>query len=298
MNVPSEAISRTVRGRTSERWNRRSGSASAQVASRASSAIAYLRGSAARAASPAPDRTAVVIVSLTPGRELSLADAVTLANAVCGFAAVAIATRAWQSSSAGLSDHQVLAAAALIVAGGLLDSVDGAVARWRGGSALGEHLELMSDVVTFGLATSTLFAVDAASYGSPWSGLALVVACGYLLAVLLRLARYASAPERGLTGLPSPPSAMAAVSVIVLHPPPAVALGAFLTLIGLMLARFAFPRISVVTAPLMAGWWTLAALAAFGVLPAWTVAAFTLTAIAALLLSCLVPSRQRPRPDG
>src|SRR5947207_2814138 len=129
--------------------------------------------------------------------EVSLADVVTTGNAVCGFLAIAVAARLWAGAPGGglrLTDRDLVLAGGLIVLGGLLDSVDGAVARWRGGSALGEHLELMSDIVTFGLAPAILFAVDAASYGDPWAGLALVVAAGYAVAVLLRLARYASAP--------------------------------------------------------------------------------------------------------
>lgn len=229
--------------------------------------------------------------------DISLADLVTTANAVCGFLAIAIAARVWTGSPGGgdpgISDHDLILAAALIVMGGLLDSVDGAVARWRGASALGGHLELMADVVTFGVAPSVLFAVDAMSYGSPWAGLALIVAGGYAVAVLLRLARYAAGPDegdgRGLQGLPSPPSAMAAVSLVVLHPPAPVALAAIAALSILMIGSFPFPRITQVTAPLMGVWWALAATVAVGLLPPWPVAAFTLAAISGLLL--VVPAR-------
>jgi CDP-diacylglycerol--serine O-phosphatidyltransferase len=230
-------------------------------------------------------------------RSVSLADAVTLANALCGFAAIVVAARAWTDAPADgprLSSGQLVLAAALIVAGGLLDTVDGAVARRRGGSPLGEHLEEMSDVVSFGVAVPILFAVSAVDYGRPWSWLALVVAAGYAAAVMLRLARYAATPAgehgRKLTGLPSPPAASAAVSVIVLQMPAPLALAGMAGIAVLMLASFPFPRVSAATVPIMAVWWGLAALAAVGPLPTWPVAAVTLAGIAVLLLSVPVLS--------
>ncbi|MFL5927716.1 MAG: CDP-alcohol phosphatidyltransferase family protein [Gaiellaceae bacterium] len=223
--------------------------------------------------------------------KITLADLVTSGNAVCGFLAIAFAALAGVGEHDGsrLSDTDLAVVGGLIIAGALLDSADGAVARWRGGGALGEHLELMSDITTFGLAPSIFFAVDAASYRHPWGGLALLVATLYTVAVLLRLARYASTPgeEPGLTGLPAAPAAMAAVSIIVLHLPPPLALAAMTSLSVLMVASFPFPRIVAKTAPLMGAWWALGGAAAFGLIPVWPVAVFTLTAIFALLL--LIP---------
>jgi CDP-diacylglycerol--serine O-phosphatidyltransferase len=228
---------------------------------------------------------------------VSPADVVTMGNALCGFVAIALVARTWTGVPAGgelrLSDDDVVLAAGLIVAGAMLDTVDGVVARRFGSSGLGEHLELMGDVVTFGLAPTILFAVDAAAYGGPWPALALVVAAGYAMAVLLRLARYAShssglaagGGRRLLRGLPSPPSAMAAVSVVLLHPPAPVALAAMTALAVLMLARFPFPRVSAATAPLMAAWYALAAGVVAGVFPSWPVAAFTLAMIGGLLVA-------------
>ena len=218
--------------------------------------------------------------------DVSLADLVTIGNAVCGFLAIAVAARAWTHAPAGdlrLPGRDLVVAAALVIAGGLLDSVDGAVARWRGGSTLGPHLEEMADVVTFGIAPPMLFVVDAAAYGGAWADAALVVAAAYAVAVLLRLARYA-ATDGALRGLPSPPAAMAALSVVVLHPPAPAALAAMVALSLLMIASFPFPRISAVTAPLMCVWWAAAGAAAVGLVPSWTVAAVTLTAIGGLLV--------------
>ena len=238
-----------------------------------------------------------------PRPDVSLADIVTIGNAVCGFLAIAVAARVWTGAPAGevrMSQHDVVVAAALIIPGGLLDSVDGAVARWRGGSVLGPHLEVMSDAVTFGVAPSVLFAVDAAAYGEPWAAVALVVAAAYAVAVLLRLARYAApsdAAHAGLRGLPSPPSAMAALSIIVLHPPAPLALGAMVALALLMGASFPFPRISAATAPLMGVWWAAAAAAAVGLVPPEAVAVLTLAAVGGLLVVAgmhAAPSPRRP----
>src|SRR5207302_11479860 len=88
----------------------------------------------------------------------------------------------------------------------------------------------------------------------------------------------------------SPPSAMAAVSLVVLHLPAALALAGMVALSALLVASFPFPRIVASTAPLMGAWWALAAIAALGLIPPWPVAAFTLAVISALLV--LVPLRR------
>ncbi|MFB6132628.1 MAG: protein sorting system archaetidylserine synthase [Halanaeroarchaeum sp.] len=69
-----------------------------------------------------------------------LADVVTVANAGVGFLAVVAAT----------VDPAV--AARVILLGAILDALDGIVARWRGGTAVGPHLDSLADVATFGVA--------------------------------------------------------------------------------------------------------------------------------------------------
>lgn len=230
------------------------------------------------------------------GRAVSLADLVTAGNAVCGFLAIALVVAdAGTEPGGGLPEQTVIVAAILVIAGGLLDSVDGAVARWRGSSGLGEHLETMSDVVTFGCAPAVLFAVDARAYAAPWDTLCLAVGAGYLVAALLRLARYATSREGDdhvLVGFPSPPAAMAALSIVVLHPPPLVALLAFLALAALMLGSFPFPTIRGWIVPFMAGWWVFAAVAAAGLVEPSVLAVFTLAVLTTVLAS--VPLRSRP----
>jgi len=75
------------------------------------------------------------------------ADAVTVANAVVGFLAVAAAT------------VEPRLAARLVLLAAIGDGIDGVVARWLGGSPVGEHLDSLSDVAAFGVAPA--FAVFA-----------------------------------------------------------------------------------------------------------------------------------------
>jgi CDP-diacylglycerol--serine O-phosphatidyltransferase len=74
------------------------------------------------------------------------ADAVTVANAMVGFLAIAAAT---------VDPRLVLLAA-------IGDGIDGVVARRFGGSAIGEHLDSLSDVAAFGVAPAVVVAAYAA----------------------------------------------------------------------------------------------------------------------------------------
>src|SRR4051794_25994274 len=198
----------------------------------------------------------------------SLADFVTAANAVCGFVAIVVVARAWGGSAMSdgrLPDGDLILAGTLIIVGAALDSVDGIVARWRGGSPLGEHLEVMSDVVTFGVAPAVLFSVDASAYGAPWSGLALIVGGAYLVAALMRLARYIvlsnAADDHKLTGFPAPPAAMATIAIVVLHAPAPLTLVAVAGIAALMTASFEFPVLTGAVGRFAMGWFVFAFLA-------------------------------------
>jgi CDP-diacylglycerol--serine O-phosphatidyltransferase len=83
------------------------------------------------------------------------ADVVTVANAMVGFLAIAAAT----------ADPRLAARLVLLAAIG--DGVDGIVARRFGGSAIGEHLDSLSDVAAFGVAPA--FAVSAYAVDT-WEG--------------------------------------------------------------------------------------------------------------------------------
>lgn len=71
---------------------------------------------------------------------LGLADAVTVANAALGFIAAAVA----------MSDPAL--AARLILLAAIADGLDGVIARTRGGTPVGDHLDSLADVASFGVA--------------------------------------------------------------------------------------------------------------------------------------------------
>jgi archaetidylserine synthase len=72
--------------------------------------------------------------------QLGAADLITVGNAALGFLAGAVAL-----SDPGLAARIVLLAA-------IADGLDGVVARFRGGTAVGEYLDSLADVASFGVA--------------------------------------------------------------------------------------------------------------------------------------------------
>ena len=156
----------------------------------------------------------------------------TLANLLCGFFAIFVASRPrgteliWDWSPLTL-------AAVLIFVGMVFDGLDGRVARLtRSTSDLGEQLDSMADMVTFGAAPA-LIAVGLAGVETPfvsemgddYFNRAAVLAAGvYVLCAALRLARFnvqlsAAAKDDHLTfmGLPSPGAAGTVASLVLLH---------------------------------------------------------------------------------
>lgn len=75
---------------------------------------------------------------------LGLADVITVTNAAIGFVAVVAAT------------IDPALAARVILLGGILDALDGIVARRYGGTELGPHLDSLADVAAFGVAPAFL----------------------------------------------------------------------------------------------------------------------------------------------
>ncbi len=180
----------------------------------------------------------------------------TLGNVLCGFAAIFVASRyhlwnVWQDAEqspalgqtltdAGLHAVQfpfglspLMLACGFIFLGMLLDGLDGRVARMtRSTSDLGEQLDSMADMVTFGVAPA-FAALMLVNIAAPFGGgmgdtyfdrLGLVAALIYVACAALRLARFnieLGSPEQpnhdDFKGMPSPGAAGTVASVILLH---------------------------------------------------------------------------------
>lgn len=157
----------------------------------------------------------------------------TLANALAGFMAVFLASRPFEPSDLPLNLSPLTLAAVCVFLGMLFDAFDGQIARlMRSTSDLGEQLDSMADMVSFGVAPAFM-AVQIAGVQNPFLTMrgdryfdraALLIACVYVACAALRLARYnteaARNPQRDQSrfrGLPSPGAAGTVASLVLLH---------------------------------------------------------------------------------
>jgi CDP-diacylglycerol---serine O-phosphatidyltransferase len=115
----------------------------------------------------------------------------------------------WAIVSASRGDFE--RAAWLIVWAGVMDTLDGRVARvTKTGSRFGEELDSLVDAISFGVAPALIIYHLYLFEGGPWSW----IACfGYVAAAVIRLARFnvdqAGHAKVTFTGLPSPSAGMA-----------------------------------------------------------------------------------------
>ena len=163
----------------------------------------------------------------------------TLANLVCGFAAIHYATKPF-GETAVFGWTTITVGGTLIFLGMFFDAIDGSVARLtRSTSDLGGQLDSLADIVTFGVAPAFLMLELVEHYyraagGAPafvgpgvdnvygkvvWS-----IAALYVCGAGLRLARFNAETEshdeidhRFFQGLPTPGAAGAVASLIVLQ---------------------------------------------------------------------------------
>jgi CDP-diacylglycerol--serine O-phosphatidyltransferase len=152
----------------------------------------------------------------------------TLGNLWCGFLAIAKASDAMRA--AGLPGGQVTMlqdleyAGWMIFLGMVFDALDGSVARMSGGtSAMGNILDSIADVVTFGAAPAFLAKCIAEGVGGMHEGrLTLNFSVFFALMAALRLARYSSHqedPEEAslwFKGLPTPGAAGVIAGIAIL----------------------------------------------------------------------------------
>lgn len=144
----------------------------------------------------------------------------TLGNAVCGFVAIALASKFDPDSA------DFVYAAWLIFAAMLFDALDGYVARLsKSSSDFGGQLDSLCDVVSFGVAPAYLLL----RLGRVWEELVVVrqlvigIAILYLVCAILRLARFNvdntpdPASHKRFKGLPSPAAAGCIASLVLVH---------------------------------------------------------------------------------
>ena len=137
-------------------------------------------------------------------RLIKLPDLVTLINALLGFTAILMMV---QSSS------NAWHASILIILAVIADGLDGAIARSMEYGVLGENLDSLADVISFGLAPAVIaYAILAPQYHY----LVCVVGGAYLACGILRLARFnATGAKDGFVGLPITTSGLAVVLYVL-----------------------------------------------------------------------------------
>ena len=164
----------------------------------------------------------------------------TLGNLLCGFTAILLVMSTGEAGPESVMMGQMgrlEVAALLIFLGMLLDGLDGRVARLTGTSSrLGESLDSLADVISFGVAPAVLALRMARvevsvplmgeiglspSLGSALGRLAVAAACVYVACAALRLARYeaedaSEGPIDTFQGLPSPGAGGAIASLVLL----------------------------------------------------------------------------------
>lgn len=185
-------------------------------------------------------------------RDIRLADVATLANGLLGLAAILLAA----------SGRPILAAH-LVLLGVVVDGVDGALARiGLGGGPLGPTLDTLADTVTFGVAPAVILVLSSGSDPT-----LTVLAALFLVAVLLRLARFESlretSPRNHFSGLSSPGGALVVLVLVLVDVQRGLLLAGILFASFLMLSRVRYPKlrgglgvlaVAVILAVLAAHW--------------------------------------------
>lgn len=182
----------------------------------------------------------------------------TLGNVLCGFMAVFFASRP-ATADLPFGWTPLTVAASAIFLGMVFDGLDGRVARLTNStSELGEQLDSMADMITFGVAPAFI-AIQLVGAGVPYitesadhlfGRVTLVIGCVYVACAALRLAQYTvearykrHADPNLFTGLPSPGAAGTVAALALLHqdliqlvaPTPWMINAAAVTMVGVML---------------------------------------------------------------
>ena len=216
-------------------------------------------------------------------RPLSPADAVTLGNGALGASALVLVADALvrhPDSAPGIA--VVEAAAVLVVLAGILDGVDGLVARRFGSSTAGARLDAVCDLLTFGAVPALVLAARDAPRPPMWAGLGIVLAGAYVCAAAFRLVRHLRSLDVNrccFRGLPMPSAAAASTAAVLAAPSVVVQLGLVAGICVLMVARVPYPRPTRGTVPAIAAAVAVLALAVAGAIPVRWVAAACLATV-------------------
>jgi CDP-diacylglycerol--serine O-phosphatidyltransferase len=149
----------------------------------------------------------------------------TLGNAVCGFASIAVASRIASTTTDAEAQVYYLVSALLIFGAMVFDALDGYVARLaRSASDFGKELDSLCDAISFGVAPGFLLLCLGASWANDHARQIIAVIAGlYLVCAILRLARYnvETSPDplagKRFKGLPSPAAAGCVASLALLR---------------------------------------------------------------------------------
>ncbi|MFG2530492.1 CDP-diacylglycerol--serine O-phosphatidyltransferase [Streptomyces sp. NPDC048516] len=204
---------------------------------------------------------------------LSIADTLTLGNAICGFMAVYFTTTGvliphlTGTDDGGMARHSAAMAVILMLLASVFDLFDGMVARKLRASAMGAELDNLSDLISFGLAPAYFVVTWGMVAQDANQRVSVVAAVVVLLAVVLRLARFSCVPMRDgmFQGMPGPFGALTVVAIVLLELPFVPTLLAIVGVAWLMVSRVEYPKPRGRLAVAMLSWIVLS----MGMLTAW-----------------------------
>jgi CDP-diacylglycerol--serine O-phosphatidyltransferase len=156
---------------------------------------------------------------------ISMADYITLINAACGFYAITVVMV--QKHVAGL---------VLVILNCLLDLLDGKVARKTRASIYGGDLDSLTDIVTFGVTPAIVI------FNVLTGGIAMFTAMVWLIAGILRLARYNSIKTPYFIGVPLSIAALFVLGLVVLGSSKEIILIGTLGMAFLMVSNIKVPK--------------------------------------------------------
>jgi CDP-diacylglycerol--serine O-phosphatidyltransferase len=152
----------------------------------------------------------------------------TLGNGVCGFAAIAYASKITPHSAPAEADYYFVLSACLILTAMVFDALDGYAARLsKSASDFGGQLDSLCDAISFGAAPGFLLLRLGLDWQRPLVKQAVaMIAALYVVCAVLRLARFNMenspdpASHKRFKGLPSPAAAGCVASLAILRSAP------------------------------------------------------------------------------